>query len=553
VTQYPRFEIFPGTAGEELERIKKSVVSSRVLPRILEHDYTLWRPEPDEIANRLGWLHSVNAMKEQTGRLREIADGIRRDGLTHVLLLGMGGSSLAAEVFRNTFGISEGCLDLSVLDSTVPETIAEFAGKLDPERTLYLVSTKSGGTIETASLFKFFYNRTRDALGEAKTGGHFIAITDPGSSLEDTARRLGFRETLLNDPDIGGRFSALSFFGLAPAAFLGIDLDRLLERAEGVIPRPGVEKGGKAGIEPSILAGAFLGKAARLGRDKATFVISQEISGFGDWVEQLIAESTGKNQTGILPVIGESPLSPDGYGDDRIFINLRMDGDASNDSLVDSLIASGFPVIRLNMEDIHDIGGLFFFWEMATAAAGFQLGINPFDQPDVEAAKVQAGKMTSEYSATGSLPEGEEEEPSPERLAEFLKNAGPASYVAIQAYLHETRETDRALDILRAEITGITGNPVTVGYGPRYLHSTGQLHKGDAGRGLFIQLVADEKIDLEIPDEPGSSSSSISFGILKAAQALGDAKALSEAGRPVIRFFLGTGNARGILRLVRTS
>ena len=544
------FEIFPGPLGEELERAGKKIISSLFLERILEHDHTLWRPEPDEITNRLGWLHSVETMNSRTGRLRTIADDIRNAGLTDVLLLGIGGSSLAAEVFRTTFGVSAGYPELSVLDSTVPETVAEFAGRLEPGRTLYIVATKSGGTAETISLFKFFYNRALETLGEEEAGRHFIAVTDPGSKLEEIARRLNFREVLLNDPDIGGRFSALSYFGLAPAAFAGGDPDRLLERAGGAMPRSGAaEEAEETGVDPAILAGAFLGAAAKSGRDKATFIISESISGFGDWVEQLIAESTGKNGAGILPVIGEAPASPGGYGDDRIFINLRMDGDASKDELVESLISGGFPVIRLNLEDIYDIGGQFFFWEMATATAGFELGINPFDQPDVEAAKTGARKMIAEYSATGLLPAGEEVDPSPEKLAEFLRKSGPGSYFSIQAYIHRTVENDRALDTLKTAIRDRTGRPVTTGYGPRYLHSTGQLHKGDAGNGLFIQLVADDETDLDIPDEPGSNESSISFGVLKTAQALGDAEALAEAGRPVIRFKLGSEAARSIIKL----
>jgi glucose-6-phosphate isomerase len=517
--------------------------------RIWAHDHTVWKPDPTEITNRLGWLHTVDAMNDIIPCLEALAEDVRAAGYTHALLLGMGGSSLAPDVFGKTCGVREGCLDLAVLDSTDPAAVLDHAGRLDLSRTLFIVATKSGSTVETLSFFKFFYNRVADALGIEEAGQHFIAITDPGSKLADLAREYDFRATFLNDPNIGGRYSALSYFGLVPAALIGVDLETLLDRALTMAcnceacncPMDGDNNGGRLG--------AIMGELAKAGRDKITFVTSPQIASFGDWVEQLIAESTGKEGRGILPVVGEPLAQPAAYGDDRLFIHLRLDGDETHDATVATLETAGHPVVRLRLRDLYDLGGQFFLWEMATAVAGHRLGINPFDQPNVEAAKVLARKMVTQYTEEGVLHRGESAPLTAQALNEFLAQVQPGDYVALQAYVQPTAETDAALVALRVRLRDRLKLATTVGYGPRFLHSTGQLHKGDAGKGLFIQFTADDPRDAPIPDEAGSPGSTMSFGVLKAAQALGDRQALLDADRRVIRFHLGSDVVGGLKQL----
>jgi transaldolase/glucose-6-phosphate isomerase len=518
----------------------------RILARIWAHDHTVWKPDPTEISNRLGWLHSAEAMLDDSPRLERLTEAVRTDGYTRALLMGMGGSSLAPDVLSKTF-VASG-LDLAVLDSTDPGEVLAQAERLDPTRTLFIVATKSGGTVETLSFFKFFYNRAAEILGADKVGEHFVAITDPGSSLADLAARLHFRETFLNDPNIGGRYSALSYFGLVPAALIGVDVPRLLDRA-----RSAAHECEPADENPCAWLGAVMGELAKTGRDKVTLIASPQVASFGDWVEQLVAESTGKEGRGILPVVGEPLGPPEVYGDDRLFVHLRLDGDETHATALAALEAAGHPLVRLRLRDLADLGTQFFTWEMATAIAGQRLGINPFNQPNVEAAKALARRMVAEYTATGALPTetpalsgdgiavyGDVKAASPaDALIAFLGQAQPGAYVALQAYLQPTDETDAALAALRVRLRDRLRLATTVGYGPRFLHSTGQLHKGDAGRGLFIQFTADDPRDAPIPDEAGSSDSSITFGVLKAAQAMGDGQALRDAGRRVIRFHLG--------------
>jgi transaldolase/glucose-6-phosphate isomerase len=374
------------------------MVEDEIIHRIWAHDHTVWKPDPTEIANRLGWLHTAEAMSENVPCLEALAEDVRAAGYSHALLLGMGGSSLAPEVMRRAFGVRDGYLDLTVLDSTDPAAVLNYAERLDLSRTLFIVATKSGGTVETLSFFKFFYSRVAHTLGAEEAGAHLIAITDPGSKLADLAREYDFRATFLNDPNIGGRYSALSYFGLVPAALIGLDLELLLDRAltaacncDGCnCPVDGDNSGGRLG--------AIMGALAKAGRDKVTFITSPQIASFGDWVEQLIAESTGKEGRGILPVVGEPLGSPQVYDNDRLFVYLRLDGSAglttgeneTYDAAVDALEAAGHPLVRLRLRDLYDLGGQFFLWEMATAVAGHRLGINPFDQPNVEAAKVLA-------------------------------------------------------------------------------------------------------------------------------------------------------------------
>lgn len=517
----------------------------RIVERIWAHDHTLWKPQPAEITNRLGWLHLPESMPAEIARLESFAREIRAAGYTQVLLLGMGGSSLAPELFGKTFGGRMGDpLHLAVLDSTDPGAVLAHAARLDPLRTLFIVSTKSGGTVETFSFFKFFYNWAVGTLGAERVGEHFVAITDPGSGLARTAEHYRFRATFLNDPNIGGRFSALSHFGLVPAALVGVDLRLLLEHAGEM-----AAECRKGDGNPGLILGAILGTLAQNGRDKVTFAISPAIAGFGDWVEQLIAESTGKEGKGILPVVGEPLGGPEVYGDDRLFVHLKLADDATHDAALQALAAAGHPVVRLALRDLYDLGGQFFLWEFATAVVGHLLGINPFDQPNVEAAKALARQMVADYKETGALPAVESAPLAAAVLDGFLAQGRPGDYIALQAYLQPTPETDVALAMLRLRLRARYRLATTVGYGPRFLHSTGQLHKGDAGNGLFVQFTADDAQDVPIPDEAAVTQSSITFGVLKAAQALGDRQALLDAGRRVIRFHLGSDAVMGLERL----
>jgi transaldolase/glucose-6-phosphate isomerase len=526
-----------GTYQAAVEAALAEMAENRVVHRIWAHDHTVWKPEPTEITNRLGWLHTAEVMGENLYRLEELVEATRDDGYTHALLLGMGGSSLAPGVFRKTFGVKEGYLDLAVLDSTDPGAVLAHAERLNLAHTLFIVATKSGTTVETLSFFKFFYNQVTDVVGADRTGEHFMTITNPGSKLADLADHHGFRATFLNDPNIGGRYSVLSYFGLVPAALIGVDVPRLLDRALAVAS--GCEPCVAAGDNSGAWLGAILSELAKAGRDKLTLAISPAIASFGDWMEQLIAESTGKEGRGILPVAGEPLGPPEVYGDDRLFVHIRLDSDEIYDTAMATLEAAGHPVVRLSLHDPYDLGGQFFLWEMATAVASHRLSINPFDQPNVEAAKVLARQMVAEYTEKGALPSGESAPLTAEALNEFLARAQPADYMALQAYLQPTAETDAALLALRTHLRDQFRLATTVGYGPRFLHSAGQLHKGDAGHGLFIQFTADDPCDAPIPDEAGSPASSITFGVLKAAQALGDYQALLDAGRRVIRFHLG--------------
>ena len=515
---------------------------TRMIERIWQHDYTVWRPDPTEITNRLGWLHSPKIMEENIARITSFVDAVRADGYNRVLLLGMGGSSLAPEVFQKVYGKPAGddndFLELAVFDSTDPDMLREREGRLELDKTLFVVATKSGGTVETLSAFKYFYNRVLASLDEAEAGKHFVAITDPGSRLVEIAQEYNFRDTFLNDPNIGGRYAALSYFGLLPAGLIGVDLSLLLARAQAMAGACSAAEGNPE-ENPGAHLGAIMGELAKAGRDKITIVASPAIAGFGDWVEQLIAESTGKEGKGILPVVGEALAVPDLYGDDRVFVYLQLEGDESHSAALGALQAAGHPVLILPLQDRYDLGQHFFLWEMATVVAGARIDIQPFDQPNVEAAKIVARQMVAAYMEDGVLPQGQSAPLTRNALDEFLLQAKPGDYIAIQAYVQPTAATDAALDALRLALRDRLKLATTVGYGPRFLHSTGQLHKGDGGNGLFIQFVSDAMADLPIPDEAGKPASSMSFDVLKHAQALGDAQALKDANRRLIRFDLG--------------
>jgi len=504
-----------------------------IIGRIWAHDYTVWKPDPVEISNRLGWLDIAERMQEAIPTLISLAKKLHWEGYQKAVLLGMGGSSLAPEVFYKTFGKREGFLDLEILDSTDPGAILDLERSLDLAHTLFIVSTKSGTTTETLSFFKYFYNRVIEKLGSDHAGDHFIAITDPDSLMVELATNHHFRAIFTNDPNLGGRYSALSYFGLVPATLVGVDVARLLKDAIAMANKC------KSEDNPGGYLGLILGELAKIGRDKVTFILSPKIASFGEWVEQLIAESTGKSNKGILPVVGEPPGPVSVYGSDRLFVFIQLDGEESYEANLKMLTDAGHPVLSLHLHDRYDLGGQFFLWELATAVAGYRMGIQPFDQPNVEAAKILARKIIVEYTQNGALPELKPADLSLAVVRSFLDQTIPGAYLAIQAYVNPDAGMDLALQNLRRNLHEFTQLATTLGYGPRFLHSTGQLHKGDAGKGLFIQLTSRIMEDVEIPDEAGRSDATISFGTLITAQVLGDQQALLKAGRKVILFDLG--------------
>ncbi len=509
----------------------------QIISRLWQHDHTIWRPAPTEISNRLGWLHLPQTMQPEIERINTFAAEVHQAGFTHVLLLGMGGSSLAPELFAKTFG--GGGLPLIMIDTTDPDAILSLARSIPLTKTLFIVATKSGGTVETLSAFKYFYNLLADAA-TGEPGHHFVAITDPGSSLEKLAAQHNFRATFLNDPNIGGRYSALSHFGLVPAALVGIDIAHLLARAAAAAHAP-----------EAIRLGAIMGTLAQHGRDKLTLITSPELASFGDWVEQLVAESTGKEGQGILPVVGEPLNDAVVYGADRLFVYLHLPRSTAASAQLAALERNGHPAVGIGLRDVYDLGAQFMWWEVATAVAGHILNIQPFDQPNVESAKILARQMVAAYHQTGQLPAGEVASLEPAVLHTFLAQAQPGDYVALQAFVPPTAATDAALQTLRRTIRDRYRLATTVGYGPRFLHSTGQLHKGDRGNGLFIQFTADPVRDVAIPDEAGQSASNMTFGVLIKAQALGDGNALLAESRRFIRFHLGTAVAANLERLMR--
>ena len=534
----------------------------RIVSRIWKKDWTVWRDDPAEIRNRLGWLVSPGNMQKRLGGIKLYAQRIRAKGCNRALLLGMGGSSLAPLVLAEVFPTAAGCLDIGVLDLTDPEAVLGWQEKLNPERTLFIVSSKSGTTVETHSFFRYFWSWTAERLGAKKTGDRFAAITDPGSPLEEQARRLEFGAVFAGDPEIGGRFSALSPFCLVPAALKGIRVDNLLKTAVSMSAR--CRRDPDLMTNPGAFLGTILGVLAERGRDKLTFLLSPRLRRFGLWLEQLIAESTGKEGKGIVPVDGEGVGPVEVYENDRLFVRLKEKGETAGDAAVRRLERAGWPLVSLIVPGPFHLGSQFFLWEFATAVAGYFLGVNPFDQPDVDSAKKKTQEFVRFYLEHGSLPE---EKPAFRKnglslytdirassfvraLHIFLSSASSGDYLAIQAFLAPSRETEAALQSLRHRLRERTRLATTVGYGPRFLHSTGQLHKGDRGNGLFIQVTTDDRRDCAIPDSPGEAGCSISFGVLKAAQARGDFETLRARGRRILRIHLGSNAAAGLRRLL---
>ena len=524
--------------------------ADRFLPRLWEKDPTLWAAGPvPEIANRLGWLDLPRVMAGRQASIMAFAEEIEAEGFRHVVLLGMGGSSLGPDVFQRTFGSAPGFPEMIVLDNTHPAAVTAIEKRIDLRHTLFVVSSKSGTTIEPLSFFRYFWAAAARVLPEP--GRHFIAITDPGSFLSAQAGERKFRRVFLADPDVGGRFSAFTEFGLVPAALIGVDIGRLLKRAktEADLHSPAARED----TAPGLRLGAAIGEIG-LKRDKLMILTSPRLQSFPDWLEQLIAESLGKDGRGVLPIAGEPAVPAADYGGDRFFAALLLAGDDNEEieRRMGTLEKSGFPVIRIRLTDVYDLGREIFRWEIATVAAAAVLGVQPFNQPDVELAKNLARKaMAGAPGAREVVPPNEIIAAADvlgagaalEAFSDFLTKAKPGDYVAIQAFLYPNVETENALGELRQTILEKTHLATTLGFGPRFLHSTGQYHKGGPNEGLFIQFVDEPAADLAIPE------TDFTFGTLIRAQASGDAQALLKTARRMLRIDLGNnaGEAVGIL------
>jgi glucose-6-phosphate isomerase len=510
--------------------------STRAVERMWAHDPTLWKPDPGddvELSNRLGWLTLPDDFLAKAPELEALARRARDEGIRHVVVCGMGGSSLAPEVFRLTFGSTFGSPELIVLDSTDPTRVRMVDGAIDPNRTLFLISSKSGGTIEVMSCLAHYWAMT------GEEGDRFYAITDPGTSLERLAKERHFRGVFLNPTEIGGRYSALSYFGLVPAALIGIDVRRLLEAAVSERALCGADR--PPARNTGAYLGAFMGGLARDRRDKLTLLTSPTLTSFGLWVEQLIAESTGKEGTGIVPVVGEPFGAPEVYGKDRCFVALRLEGDDNTalDRTVESLLVEKHPIVVRQLRDRYELGAEMYCWEVATALACALLHINAFDQPNVQESKDNTARVLQSRS-TG-VPD--DVVLTPGDLGEFLKKLRERDYFAIHAYLTQTPEIEERLQQLRREVRDTHHVATTLEFGPRFLHSTGQLHKGGPPTGVFLQLTHQPVDDVDIPGQP------YTFSTLFAAEALGDLLSLHERGLRVARIDLGPNPLAGLAAL----
>ena len=555
---------------DTLARIEKD----KILTCIWSKDPSTWKEElghQQVIGERLGWLDVVNADEAFYAPLATLREDVQQRGYSHVLLLGMGGSSLAAEVMRQTFGVVDGFPNLIVLDTTDPQSIRMATETIDLDNTLFIVSTKSGGTIETLSLYRYFYGLVEQKHGQ-RTGEQFCAITDPGSSLEALAHEKGFKYLFLNPTDIGGRYSVLSYFGLVPAVAMGLDLDRMLKSARQMVVACGPII--PAGNNPAAWLGVVMGYLTERGVDKFCIVASPQIDSFGLWAEQLIAESTGKEGRGVIPVASVVPDDPRNFDDDQFFVYLRLDGPETDlDRQVKNLKHAGMPVMTLHLADAYDLGGEFFRWELATALTGYMLHINPFDQPNVSESKENTKALLDYIKAHGDLPfdepivedaglklyadaktvamlrhVGEQREFDYGDLVNLLlahiSLARSGDYIGIMAYLAPSERHQKLLDAIRDELRHATTRAVTLGYGPRFLHSTGQLHKGGPNKGVFIQITVENNEEIPIPGEP------YDFMLLKRAQAQGDLQALQGKNRRVLRFHLPEGTVSAGLERV---
>ena len=533
-----------GSEAEHVEQRTDALQSQNACGRLWRADGSLWKQEPEQkkaISRMMGWLHAPERMEGELAGLREFGRRAREDGFTHVVHMGMGGSSLAPLVFHNLFGDRSDGLSLRVLDTTDPTTLLALERSIPLEHTLFIVASKSGTTTEPLAFAEFFYHRLRALRGE-DAREQMVAITDPGTPLEEQAMKRGYRAVFHGFPDVGGRYSALTAFGLVPASLAGVDVEQLLERSlrmvracDACVPAP---------ANPGVSLGAAIGEMAARGRDKLTFILPDRLLSLGMWLEQLLAESTGKEGRGILPVAGEKPGRPTVYGRDRVFVAIQVEGqeDPAVERAADALRAEGRPVATFRMADPMEIGQEMYRWEVATAIAGAVLGINPFDQPNVQESKENTSKILAQVESRGRLPvlqpsledgqlalHGDVRGASVEEaLVGFMRQATEGSYFAVQAYLPETPPNHAALQRLRLSVRDTLHVATTLGYGPRYLHSTGQYHKGGPNTGLFLQITMDDPEDVAIPGR------SYTFGVLRRSQAQGDMQALQRHGRRVL-------------------
>jgi transaldolase/glucose-6-phosphate isomerase len=558
----PELENSVASAIEDWERGKK-------VERLWKRDASLWTGTDE--ANWLGWLNITEEEIAKADDLQRLAEEVKRENFSDILLLGMGGSSLCPEVLEKTFGHIPGFPKLHVLDSTDPAQIKSAEKSVDLAKTLFIVSSKSGTTLEPNIYKQYFFERVKEVVGAENAGSRFIAITDPGSKLQQVAERDKFRHIFPGVPSIGGRYSALSNFGMVPAAAMGVDVAKFLNRTQQMITACGAAVSVRN--NPGVLLGIILGSAAKRGRDKITFITSPGIFDLGAWLEQLIAESTGKQGKGIIPVDREEVGSPTVYGQDRIFAYLRLTSapDANQDAKLDALEKAGHPVVRIAVDDIYDLGQEFFRWEIATAVAGSILGINAFNQPDVEASKIATRNLTSKYEETGSLPpeqpffedknqnggiklftdsknadalaKATEEKSLTGFLQAHLNRLGEGDYLALLAYVEMNADHEARLQDIRHAVRDKKHNATCLGFGPRFLHSTGQAYKGGPNTGVFLQITCDDAIDLPVPGQK------YTFGIVKAAQARGDFQVLIERGRRAMRVHLGKDLATGLSEL----
>lgn len=539
----------------------------RVARRLWSRDASLWTN--DDEAAWLGWLGvTEDQLETDPERFRRISELVREEGFSHVLVLGMGGSSLCPDVLASAFGKIDGFPLLLVLDSTDPQQVKSFEDRIDLANTLFIVSSKSGTTLETTILKRYFFDRVASEVGDDRAGRRFVAITDPGSALQETAEEDGFRRIFFGVPSIGGRYSALSDFGMVPAAAVGLDVKKLLGRADEMVQA--CASCVPADGNPGVVLGAVLGVLGRAGRDKVTLVASPGIRDFGAWLEQLLAESTGKEGIALIPVEGERLDAPEVYGDDRLFVYLRLEdeADGDQDAAIERLEVAEQPVVRIQLEDRYDLGGEFFRWEFATAVAGSILGINPFNQPDVEASKKATKRLTQEYERTGELP-GEAavveeadlklfaDESNRAALVEVAGDDGSVAdllgahldriesgdYFALLAYIEMSDAHREELQRIRHSVRDARRVATCLGFGPRFLHSTGQAYKGGPNSGVFLQITCEDAEDLPVPGRD------YTFGIVKAAQAQGDFEVLAERGRRALRVHLGPDVAAGLARL----
>lgn len=536
------------------------------MQRLWQRDATLWTGSDE--ANWLGWLDIVDEQIAQHDQLAKVAKEVQTRGFQHVLLLGMGGSSLCPEVLRLTFGRTMHFPTLHVLDSTDPAQVKAFEHLIDIPKTLFIVSSKSGSTLEPNIFKQYFFERTRQAAGAVKVGSQFIAITDPGSKMQQVAEADRFLHVFFGRPSIGGRYSALSNFGMVPAAVMGLDTKKFLARAAEMVRACGAAA--TVDENPGAVLGIILGSAANAGRDKVTIITSPGISDLGAWLEQLLAESTGKVGKGIIPVDRETLTTPEVYGSDRVFVYVRLESGAAadQDAKVAAIEKAGHPVVRISMADIYDLGAEFFRWEIATAVAGSIIHINAFNQPDVEASKIATRELTSAYEKTGSLPA---EKPVVEdggiklftddkNAAELAKAASSdkslvgylkahlgrikaGDYFAVLGYIQMNAEHEQSLQALRHSVRDTKRVATCLGFGPRFLHSTGQAYKGGPNSGVFLQITCDDSVELPVPGQK------YTFGIVKAAQARGDFQVLADRGRRALRVHLGSNLKAGLATL----